>query len=731
MWANLRISGVLLAVMVILMPGRYWAEDAPKIAWTRLNGNSLYGVAADKSGSVYVTGDGPGATGTDFLTVKYSSDGTEIWSDMQGSWYPDFAYAIAVDDVGNAYVTGRDRTVDDSGRWLTIKYSPAGTVMWSVTYSGGGFLDEPYDVDVDDAGNVYVTGRSGAGIFDFNVEVIKYDSSGTKLWDKQFDSGWNDVGYGIATDGKSVCVTGNSYGPTGPATDPKGGWTIKMSATDGAWIWSQPFHEADSDYGKSVAIDSNENVYVTGQSYSSFPPTLWDWRTIKYDPDGTVLWSVSINGGESSAVMGRGIAVDMSASVYVTGSGLFSSSYPEMGTFKYSPQGKILWSTTYQLKEFTFTIPEGIDLDDVGNIFVAGRNDTEGGWIVKYTSGQPNTPSQPSGPSTAALGLNYIYSTFTTDPDGDQVKYGWDWNGDGVADEWSGLMASGATDTRSHTWAVAGTYNVMVKAQDSAGAESGWSTVRMVVVSAAAMSLGDAVGNTSLSWSTGGVAGWIGQSTVYFFDNSAAESGPITHNQSSYMETTVTGPGTLTFHWKVSSQADFDCLSFEIGGIEQPGKICGEVGWELQTHSIPSGTHTLRWIYFKDGSVTTGSDAAWVDKVVFTGLLSPEAVGGKLDLGRMLIAPNVLDRSKSGSSLRFYMRGDSGGTVALNVYDESGEFVGRLRTTLDGSGFGEIVYGGEALRGKQLGSGVYWALVEGGGVRDKKRFMIISRERKR
>lgn len=134
--------------------------------------------------------------------------------------------------------------------------------------------------------------------------------------------------------------------------------------------------------------------------------------------------------------------------------------------------------------------------------------------------------------------------------------------------------------------------------------------------------LGEAVDNTSLTWTTGGNAVWFGQTATTHHGGDAAQSGAITHNQTSRIETTVTGPGTLTFYWKVSSEANYDYLRFYIDGAEQPGGISGTVDWQQKTYSIASGNHTLKWAYTKDGSESGGSDAGWLDKVVFTSTTS-------------------------------------------------------------------------------------------------------------
>jgi hypothetical protein len=86
----------------------------------------------------------------------------------------------------------------------------------------------------------------------------------------------------------------------------------------------------------------------------------------------------------------------------------------------------------------------------------------------------------------------------------------------------------------------------------------------------------------------------------------------------SELQTTVTGPGTLTFWWMVSSEEFFDFLSFYIGsGTNEAASISGEVDWEQETFLIGPGSQTLSWIYAKDPDVTVGQDAGWLDQVSF------------------------------------------------------------------------------------------------------------------
>ena len=86
----------------------------------------------------------------------------------------------------------------------------------------------------------------------------------------------------------------------------------------------------------------------------------------------------------------------------------------------------------------------------------------------------PNKPEMPDGPLSGGVYETYTYSTTTTDPDGDQVYYKWDWN-DGEESGWLGPYDSGEPAGTSHAWTGSRTYQVRVKSKDQFGAESDWS----------------------------------------------------------------------------------------------------------------------------------------------------------------------------------------------------------------------------------------------------------------
>jgi hypothetical protein len=132
-----------------------------------------------------------------------------------------------------------------------------------------------------------------------------------------------------------------------------------------------------------------------------------------------------------------------------------------------------------------------------------------------------------------------------------------------------------------------------------------------------AQTLATALDNPSLVWTTGGSALWSGQTSTTHDGVDAAQSGTIGDTQESWLQTTVTGPGTLSFWWKVSSEADYDWLRFHLDGVLQD-QISGEINWLQRVYNIPEGSHVLRWRYVKDPSTPSGQDRSWLDQVTFT-----------------------------------------------------------------------------------------------------------------
>lgn len=113
---------------------------------------------------------------------------------------------------------------------------------------------------------------------------------------------------------------------------------------------------------------------------------------------------------------------------------------------------------------------------------------------------------------------------------------------------------------------------------------------------------------------------WFAQNVVTHDGDVAAQSGATTNNGISTLQTYLSSPGTLTFWWKVSSEEGFDFLRVYVGQSTTPlFSISGETDWEQKTITLTNGQlNQVRWVYSKDGSVSAGRDAGFLDEVKFT-----------------------------------------------------------------------------------------------------------------
>jgi len=98
------------------------------------------------------------------------------------------------------------------------------------------------------------------------------------------------------------------------------------------------------------------------------------------------------------------------------------------------------------------------------------------------TNNAPTKPEKPTGTTLGRPNVEYTYVTIASDADGDQIKYGWDWDGDKLVDEWTEFFDSDKSIKFSHSWNGQGTYEVRVKARDVYGTDSDWSETLAVSI---------------------------------------------------------------------------------------------------------------------------------------------------------------------------------------------------------------------------------------------------------
>jgi len=137
-----------------------------------------FGIAVSAAGNVYVTGSSIGqGSATDYATVMYNSSGAQQWAARYNgpNNTSDDAAAIEVDQSGNAFVTGASNSGGTNLDYLTIKYSPSGQQMWEQRYNGpGNGIDAALSVCVDGSGNVYITGNSQGSGSSSDYATLKY-----------------------------------------------------------------------------------------------------------------------------------------------------------------------------------------------------------------------------------------------------------------------------------------------------------------------------------------------------------------------------------------------------------------------------------------------------------------------------------------------------------------------------------------------------------------------------
>lgn len=272
----------------------------------------------------------------------------------------------------------------------------------------------------------------------------------------------------------------------------------------------------------------------------------------------------------------------------------------------------------------------------------------------------------------------------------EDIAYSGLWDGDAGATATvavNGRMVKTATGEGVYTWTPpsAGTYTLTHRTTKNGKQVGETLTATFTVTSPSAPtdSLGTALDNTALAFGTDGNASWFVQSDEFHSGRSAARSGAIDHGEETCLTTTVSGAGTLSFWWKVSSEQGYDKLAVSVDGMEI-ANISGKQNWAQETVSVTgSGTHTIMWTYRKDASVSGGSDCGWVDQVAWISDGSPappESLGVALDNATLTFGT---DRDTP-----WFVQSEeshSGGSAARSgAIDHGGET--HLTTTVSGAG---------------------------------------------
>ncbi|MFW9914323.1 MAG: SBBP repeat-containing protein [Candidatus Thorarchaeota archaeon] len=408
------------------------------------------GITVDSWGNVYVTGEtqstdfptvnaynatGDGTANYDAFVLKLSADGgTLLYSTYVGGTQHDYGMEIAVDSLGNAYVTGRTASTDfpttsnaynETGDGtitfydaFALKLSPDGSSLLYSTYIAGSHQDYGEGIAVDSSGSAYVTGYTYSTDFptvnaadatgdgttsSCDVFVLKLSSDGSSLLYSTYVAGSNDdLGYGIAVNSSgSAYVTGltrstdfptvNAYDATGDGTTKRDAFVFKVAA-NGQLLFSTYVGGSDHDYAQGIAIDTLGNAYVTGYTNSTDFPTknaydavgdgngaFYDVFVFKLAADGqNLLYSTYVGGSNDD--WGYGIAVDHSGIAYVAGYAK-SADFPTVNAYDGTGDGDPILTDVVVFKLSS----DGGDL--LYSTYVGGSRSERGQGIAVSSSG--------------------------------------------------------------------------------------------------------------------------------------------------------------------------------------------------------------------------------------------------------------------------------------------------------------------------------------------------------
>ncbi len=225
-------------------------------------------------------------------------------------------------------------------------------------------------------------------------------------------------------------------------------------------------------------------------------------------------------------------------------------------------------------------------------------------------------------------------------------------------------MSDGTTKTVTPSWVIAAgssyasinssgklTANNLSSSQSvTIEADYNGNTDSKTVSIAGGLSLADAIGCPSMTFTTGGSAPWFATDSACYESGYSVRSCAISHNGSSWLQTTVNGPCKISFYWRTASEAVYDELVFSIDGVSTEDNISGTFNyWMQKQYVISPGTHTLRWTYRKNDNGTVNPDCGWVDKL--------EVVN--MEMVTVLFEPN----GGSGCSAQQYTVGGTYGTL--------------------------------------------------------------------
>ena len=260
----------------------------------------------------------------------------------------------------------------------------AGVSYWLATLGGSG-SDEGYSVALDSSGNSYAFGftdSTGAGDRDFLL--AKHDSAGTIQWQRILGGAARDWGRSVAIDSSDNIYV---FGYTSSAGAGSSDFLLAKYNSSGTNQWQRILGGGSAETGYAVAIDSSDNIYVVGETGSAGAGSS-DFLIAKYNSSGTIQWQRVLGGTSGDA--GYAVAIDSSDNIYVVGeTGSAGAGDDDFLIAKYNSSGTIQWQRVLGGSGNDKCFSAAIDSSD--NLYVFGYTASTGAGsndflLAKYNS---------------------------------------------------------------------------------------------------------------------------------------------------------------------------------------------------------------------------------------------------------------------------------------------------------------------------------------------------------
>ncbi|MDI6767017.1 MAG: SBBP repeat-containing protein [Bacteroidota bacterium] len=300
--------------------------------------------------------------------------------------------ALKVDDDGNSFLAGVTDSAVLGESFFTCKLDSVNNVVWSSLYhSPVKAVEGATDLYIDSEKNVYVVGYSYRREYQSDIIILKFDNNGNQLWVRSYgvDNGAFDYPNVITGDQVGNIYIGGARIVIGLQSNGAGALLLKY---DGDGNLRQeilfPGHQHWGAVASFIHVDYQGNMYVAGTTSDTLAAS--DFLVMKYDSNGTQLWTRSYNGPGSNYDIIRSMKVDQQGYIIVTGESWGSSS-PDCATIKYNPDGTRLWLRRNSSPSSLRTSPYDMTIDSDGNIYITGGYAVnldlgEDSFVFKYNS---------------------------------------------------------------------------------------------------------------------------------------------------------------------------------------------------------------------------------------------------------------------------------------------------------------------------------------------------------